>query len=69
LSRHYALLAAYLVTLFLAVMVGTAAALFLINGGPPPTRGERICVPQHALMPEDLGQPDKEAEALGCRGN
>lgn len=65
--RRYAVVAAALLSLFIAVTLASTVALFLINGGPPPMEIVQVCVPEHSVMPEDAGRPDAEAEAMGCR--
>jgi hypothetical protein len=64
---RYAGFAAMMVSLFLAVTIGTAAVLFLINGGPPAAEIEIICPTPSPVMPEDLGRTDQEARVMQCR--
>jgi hypothetical protein len=56
--------------LFALVTLGTKIALTAIFG---PYEADSIvpidlvCTPQHDIMPEDLGRPEREQEAMGCR--
>jgi hypothetical protein len=67
LTRANGVLVLFMLALFAAVAVGTYVGLSLAFPTDPVPIEVNLCYPEHAIMPEDLGRPDRDPIPVECR--
>ena len=66
-TRERVALTLFLLAVFVAVVIGTYAALTAMYPPNPLVRVE-VCLPEHDIMPEDLGRTDGNRPPPSCGG-
>jgi hypothetical protein len=66
-TRANGVLVLLAVVLFVVVAAGTYVGLSLAFPVDPVPIEVNLCYPEHAIMPEDLGRPDRDPIPVECR--